>query len=168
MDFIDKYFEGEKIQSISFIVVGTIGIVFCIYCWFVNRKKFWRALAWPVIIFSIIQVNVGILIHYRTPDDIERVKNMKVLEPTRIITEEIPRMEKVISQFNIYYYLELAMVIAGLVILTTKRQAYLRGIGLGLLIEGAVLLLADGIAGERALEYFEQLQKIASPLRERS
>lgn len=168
MEFIDEYFGKEKISSVLFVASGVIGIAFSIYCWFVRRNRFLSGMAWPIMLFSIVQLGVGVAIFIRTAEDIERVKNMKVLEPERLLTEEMPRIEKVINNFEVYRYLELAMIVIGLLMITTKKDSRLRGIGLGLVVEGSILLLADGVAAERAILYFENLQNTVSPLRERT
>src|SRR5688572_11538152 len=95
MEFIKNYFQMERFASIVFMLIGLNTIVAGLYCWFVVRKPFYSGLAYPFVLIGAIELFVGATIFLRSPQDTERVENFAILEPHRIIKDEIPRMEGV-------------------------------------------------------------------------
>jgi hypothetical protein len=169
MDFIRVYFNAEKAESVFFVLGGMLAIVISVYCWISVKKPFYSGLAFPLIFVGIIQVTAGTLLYLRSPRDTERVLNYMTLEPERIQLEEIPRMETVLQRFTYYKYLELAFILLGLILMCFPQTSDLiKGIGLGLFVQGAVMLGADYVAEYRAHEYLRMLHKQAPALYKQS
>src|SRR5687768_16204116 len=117
MEFTRMYFTSEKAASFLFFGIGILSTLFSIYCWLSLRKPFYIGIAYPFLLLGILEIAVGVTIYWRTPKDIERVENYLVLEPEKIIENEIPRMEGVMKSFVTLRYVELFLIVVGVVMM---------------------------------------------------
>jgi hypothetical protein len=159
MEFIKNYFQAERYASIVFMLIGLNTVVVGIYCWLVVRKPFYSGLAYPFVLIGLIELFVGVTVFLRSPKDIERVENFAVLEPHRILKEEIPRMEGVARSFVYLRYAELALLATGILMMYLMKSDLAKGLGLGLFIQASAILAADYFAERRAETYQKELRK---------
>ena len=67
------------------------------------------------------------------------------------------------KNFNTYKWIEVAFVVSGLLlILFFKNKEFVLGIGVGLLLQGALMLSADIFAERRGTTYLKNVEKIIS------
>jgi len=159
MEQITNYFNAEKSESILFILVGSIAIGIALYFLFKLKEPFYNGIAYPLIAVALIQIVVGTSIFFRSPKDIERVSLIIQTEKSRIQTEEIPRMEVVMKNFEMYRWVEISLLILGIVfILFFHQQSIWKGVGLGLSIQAGFMLLLDFFAESRGSEYLDFLR----------
>jgi membrane protein YdbS with pleckstrin-like domain len=107
---------------------------------------------------------VGTTIYLRSPEDKYRVTQMLINKRSKIKTEEIPRMEKVMQNFTVYKWIEIVLILASIILLIIfyySPQTYWKGLALGLLIQAIIMLSLDVLAENRGQVYIEQLQKIS-------
>lgn len=102
MNQIEKYFTAEKYESILFVMTGVIAISFAVYFLVRLRQPFFNGVAYPLMVIALIQIAVGSSVYFRSPKDTARVNEMFQNEKARINTGEIPRMEQVMRNFEIY------------------------------------------------------------------
>lgn len=160
MDNILRYFTGEKLQCSIGILLGLIGIVLSIYFIYLSKPVF-KGIAFAFIPLSLFLLAICIGIVIRTPKDIQRVSSYYESEPTKMLTEELPRMEKVMKTFPIIKMVEISFIIIGILLLIVFWKNDLpRGIGLGLIIQGIMLYAFDHFAESRGKIYFEFLNSI--------
>ncbi len=161
MDNIKNYFNAEKAESLLFIGFGIVAILLSIYFLFFLKEYFWKGLAIPLLLFSMVQIVIGTTIFVRSPKDHLQVENILKNEPQKIQTQEIPRMEKVMNNFVFYRYFEISMIFLGFVLMfALSNYGFWKGFGLGLFIQCAVLLSLDFFAEKRGHFYMEHLQTI--------
>lgn len=161
MNPIVKYFYAEKAESLLFIGVGIFAILLCGYFFFFLKGSFWKGVAIPLVFFSIVQIIIGTTIFARSPKDLERVENTLKNESHKIITVEIPRMEKVLKNFIYYRYFEIVMMSIGLILMySLSKYGFWKGLGLGLFIQCAVLLSLDFFAEKRGAIYLDYLKNL--------
>ena len=165
MNNIVKYFHGEKSESYIFILMGVIAFAVALYFIFVLKTSFWKGVAIPFIVVSSIEFIVGYTIVTRSPKDILRVEKFVSKEPQKIKTIEIPRMEKVMSNFILYRYVEIVLIILGVFLMYSSMNDNLwKGIGLGLFIQASIVLCLDFFAEKRGFVYLEYLKELAKNL----
>jgi hypothetical protein len=165
MNPVIKYFNAEKAESLLFIGFGVFGVFLSVYFFFFIKEGFWRGLAMPLVFFSIVQIVIGAVIFTRSPKDNLRVENIIKHEPHKIQSEEIPRMEKVLKNFVLYRYFEIAMIFLGIILMyTLPNYGFWKGFGLGLFIQCSVLLSLDFFAEKRGYFYVEYLKELTSKL----
>jgi hypothetical protein len=165
MNPVVKYFNGEKSESYIFILIGVIALVMALYFIFVLKSSFWKGVAIPYIIVALLEFIVGYTIVTRSPKDITRVENFIKKETQSIKTLEIPRMEKVMSNFVIFRYVEIALIIVGMALMySSMSDTFWRGIGLGLFIQASIVLCLDFFAERRGHNYMEYLKEFSEKL----
>lgn len=165
MNNIVKYFHGEKSESYIFILMGVIAFAVAHYFIFVLKTSFWKGVAIPFIVVSSLEFIVGYTIVTRSPKDILRVEKFVSKEPQKIKTVEIPRMEKVMSNFILYRYVEIVLIILGVFLMYSSMNDNLwKGIGLGLFIQASIVLCLDFFAEKRGFVYLEYLKELAKNL----
>lgn len=161
MNPIVKYFNAEKAESLLFMGFGVFAIILSVYFFFFIKVGFWKGLAIPLVLFSIIQIVIGTTIFMRSPIDNLRVETILKNEPHKIQSEEIPRMEKVMKNFVYYRYFEISMIFLGIILMyALSSYGFWKGFGLGLFIQCTVLLSLDFFAEKRGHFYIEHLKEL--------
>ena len=161
MEVIKNYFNAEKAESLLFMGFGLLAILISIYCFFILKDNFWKGLAIPLVLFSLVQIAIGTIIYARSPKDSLRVEYIIKNEPEKIQSEEIPRMEKVMKNFVYYRYFEITMIVLGVILMfSLSNYGFWKGFGLGLFIQCALLLSLDFFAEKRGYNYSKHLQTI--------
>ena len=165
MNPVIKYFNGEKAESYIFILIGVIALAMALYFIFVLKSSFWKGVAVPFIIVALLEFAVGFTIVTRSPKDTLRVETFILKEPQSIKTLEIPRMEKVMSNFVIFRYVEIALIILGIALMySSLNDTFWRGIGLGLFIQASIVLSLDFFAERRGHIYLEYLKELSEKI----
>ena len=163
LDFIHTYFTEEKIESLFFIIIGSIAIALALIFLGIIKYSFFKGMAYPLLFIGLIQVVVGSIVYLRVPKDIERVEQMASQQPNLIQTTEIPRMETVLQNFTIYKWIEITLIITGIILIIAfykSPQTFWKGLGLGLLIQSNTMLCLDMMAEHRADIYMQFLFKV--------
>ncbi len=163
LDFIHTYFTEEKIESLIFIIIGCIAILFSCFFWGIIKYSFFKGMAYPLFCIGLIQVVVGGTVYNRVPKDIERVEQIVKNKTIHLQKTEITRIEIVQQNFVIYKWIEMTLMAISsilIVLFYKSTQTFWKGLGLGLLIQASVMLCLDLIAQKRADIYMLELSKI--------
>jgi hypothetical protein len=166
---IEKYFTAEKQESLLFILVGAIAIVAAVAFYFFIRSAFFKGAAIPLLLIGLMQLVVGVTVYKRSDGD--RIRNVYAydMNPGELKEKELPRMEKVNRNFVIYRWVELALLVTGMVLSmiygTNPGRSFWYGFGMALALQAAITLAADYFAEKRGLEYFRGLQSYVSEKR---
>ena len=161
MNSIEKYFYAEKYESVIFVLVGVAAIAMATYFFVKVKQPFYNGMAYPLVAVALIQIVVGSAIYFRSPKDISRVNEIVQTDKTRIQTEEIPRMQAVMKNFEIYRWVEIALLALGLIMFFYfQPMAIWKGVGLGLSIQAGFMLLLDFFAESRGAVYLEYLRTL--------
>lgn len=165
--FIQAYFNVEQLGALMIFIIGLVAFSGAYYFLFLaNYPDFYQGMAWPLLVVAVIQITVGVFIYFRTPHDIKRVETFYHDQPEKLITDELPRMKKVLKSFVFYVRLQVLLCIVGVVmiIFTHATSNLLMGIGVGLLVQGGIMLMFDYLAERRAGEYTRQLEQAIAQL----
>ena len=161
MEQITKYFNAEKYESLLFVLVGLLAISVATYFFTKVKQPFYSGMAYPLIAIALIQIVVGSSVYFRSPKDIIRVEQIVQTEQQKIQTEEIPRMEVVMKNFVIYRWVEIALLLVGIIFyFYFKPMSISKGIGMGLSIQSGFMLLLDYFAESRGKVYLDYLRTI--------
>lgn len=163
---IEKYFLAEKQESILFMCIGIAAIIIALLGIFLWKTQCWKGAAIPLIIIGIIQVVVGYTVYAKSDDQrIDAVYKID-MNPQDLVQKEIPRMEKVNSNFVIYRWVEIVLLIAGILLFfmyrTNSEKQFLFGIAIALAIQAAIMLGLDFFAEKRATIYTTQLKTLTT------
>ncbi|OYU94422.1 MAG: hypothetical protein CFE21_15540 [Bacteroidetes bacterium B1(2017)] len=142
MNQVEKYFNAEKYESLLFVLIGIIAIALASYFLSKVKQPFYDGMAYPLITIALIEIVVGSSIYYRSPKDIVRVNQIVQTDKSKIEQDEIPMMEVVMKNFEIYRWVEIALLLIGILLfIFFQTNALWKGIGLGLSIQAGFMLL---------------------------
>lgn len=165
MSSIEKYFNGEKAESYVFIAIGMVALLIAFYFVFTLKTSFWRGVAIPFILVAMLEFIIGYTIVKRSPKDIYRVESFIKVQPSKITLDEIPRMEKVMKNFVIFRYVEICLILLGIILMYSSLNDTLwRGIGLGLFMQASIVLSLDFFAERRGHIYLEYLKEFVEKI----
>jgi hypothetical protein len=159
---IEKYFTAEKQESLLFIVVGIIAIIMALAFFFYWKTTFYKGAAIPLLVIGLIQAIVGLTVYSRS--DNQRIENVYAydMDPGKLKTQELPRMKTVNKNFVFYRWVELFLILVGLILVFIFRNhegsAFWYGLGITLAIQSAIMLGADYLAEKRAIKYSTGLE----------
>ena len=113
---------------------------------------------------GLLQLVVGITIFNRSDKQRMDVAYKIGMDPGFVKNTEQPRMEKVQASFALYKYAEIALLIAGMVLIvlfrTNTDKQFWYGLGIALAIQAAVSLCADVVAAKRGATYIDKLNEV--------
>jgi hypothetical protein len=162
-NFVTTYFTEEKIESILFIIIGITSICLALIFWLIIKYSFYKGLAFPFLLIGLIQVIVGTTVYNRAPRDIIKVEQIIKYDPQKIQTEELPRMDSVMKKFTFYKWIEILMILTGIVLFIlfyNSSQTFWKGLGLGLIIQAGLMLPLDIVAEKRGQTYTKSLSDL--------
>jgi hypothetical protein len=163
MEFIKTYFSAEKSESLVFLFLGIASIAFSTYALWKWNEAFYKGFAIPLITIGIIQLVVGSTVYFRTDNQVAALEMQYQTDVRAFKLAESPRMEKVMKSFSLYKKIEVAFVVIGLllVIIVPSKEFWL-GVGVGMLLQGALMLTADIFAERRGASYQDSINNIVS------
>ncbi len=156
---MQSYFQAEKGESAFFIGFGALAIIAGIV-FFTRDVPALRGASYPLVLVGLIQVGVGLGVYLRTDkQQADLIAQMQSDRP-RFLAEELPRMETVNRNFDLYKIIEIVLLVAGIGLALYGRNArpLLMGVGAGLALEAAITLGLDLFAEARADRYTEMLR----------
>jgi hypothetical protein len=160
MDFIKTYFTAEKNESLIFMAFGVL-TAFSVYALFKWGDAFYKGFAAPAILIGIIQVVVGGTVYFRTDKQIRDLETHYHQDQGDFGKTELARMDVVMKNFALYKKIEVSFVVIGLLLifLLPAREFWL-GVGVGMLLQGALMLTADVFAERRGMAYINQVRQV--------
>ncbi len=165
---IEKYFRAEKSQSLINLVIGILAFCTAIYFFVALKTTHFPGAAFPLSIFGLIFAIVGYTVYKRSDDD--RIRNVYAydMEPSHLKNVELPRMNKVMANFNYYRYVAIGVALFGIVTVLIYRnnitEKFRLSAGVGMVIVSVIILIADYFAAKRARIYLNGLQSFTSKL----
>lgn len=163
---VEIYFSAEKSESVFFICLGIAGIITGIVFLILKRPVLTGA-ALPLLAVGLIHLAVGVSV-FKSCDKLrtDMLYNLD-LAPGRIAHNEVPRMEKVMKNFMMLRYTEIALAMAGigLAVAMKNEKGFWFGLGLALCAEAVISLGADYFAEKRGHVYHQHLQTFTSKMK---
>jgi hypothetical protein len=153
---LTAYFTAEKHGGLLLVVLAAASVALAVHLF--ATKSLFSAMAWPVLVLGGIELVIGLTVAGRTASQIAEIE--AGLQSTRAatITAEIERMARVNGTFVLIKKVEIALIaLAVLFLLAQPAPATLGSVGLGILLQSAVLLVFDTFAHHRAVHYVEWL-----------
>ena len=165
---IEQYFIAEKNAGLFFLIAGIVAIVIAIALFIFLKSNLYKGLAWAFIVLGLIQAIVGYTIFNRS--DKQRTYNVYAFDmnPGKLKTVELPRMQKVVKSITFFLWLELLTLIIGIILIWMYRRFLTGsdfsaaplwlGVGLALVIQSILMAAADFSAYKRSAKYSLQLE----------
>jgi hypothetical protein len=154
-----SYFTAEKQESLIFMVVGAGAIIVSILLW--RNESSYKPMMYPLTAIALIQLVVGSSVYFRTDIQIALLSKQLRENPEQYRSEEIARMTIVNKNFVMYKYIELSLLSIGILLtLFVSRTNDWYAIAIGLIIQSALMLVADLFAERRAYEYVVSIKEL--------
>jgi len=160
---IERYFIAEKTGGLVFALAGVAAIVLALVFLLYLKTNFYKGAAIPLVLVGLLFGIAGISVYKRSDADRKRNVYAFSMDPGELKNKELPRMEKVLTNFVALKYAESALFLLGLVLFiyfrTDDTQQFWRGFGLSLAVMALLAWGADHIAERRASVYFKGLKE---------
>jgi hypothetical protein len=156
------YFKAERFESLVFMITGAGGLLVALWFLLSLKKPFYSGIATSLATIALVQLIIGSTIYLRTPKDIVRLETIITNHRSKIKSEEVPRMEKVMHNFVTYRYAEIVLALIGLALLFYfKNSAFPKGVGVGVFVQSVLMLGFDAVAENRGAAYLNFLRSVA-------
>ena len=153
---LTAYFTAEKHGGVLLIALAVASLALAGYLF--ATKSVFGAMAWPVLVLGGIELVIGLTIATRTAAQVAELEAGLQANRNVTITAEVERMARVNGTFEAIKKVEVALIAIGLVFaLVRPAPATLGAVGLGIVLQCAVLLVFDTFAHHRAIHYVEWL-----------
>ena len=163
LDIMHAYFRGERVEALCFIVpIGVAMLAFAAVTLRAERGAFAWGLAIPLVVFGLFAVGVGAAVGLRTAAQVAGIESGFQDDPEAMLVKELPRMQKVNSNWPTYVGMWTALVLLGLGLRFGLKTDWAHGVGPAFILIGAVGFLIDGFAERRARPYTQALEALAS------
>ncbi|MBN1209828.1 MAG: hypothetical protein JXB05_33570 [Myxococcaceae bacterium] len=154
-----RYFTEEKVESALFVGVGVVAIAVSVWLW--RTGSGYRGMAYPLIGVALIQLVVGGTVFLRTDGQVAALTAQLASDPAAYQAAEVARMEVVMRSFALYKVIELALFAVGVALTYVFRQKEtLYAVGVGLVVQSSLMLVADLFAERRGDIYLEQVRVV--------
>lgn len=158
---IENYFSAEKMQAVIIFFIGISVIIFAIAALLFLKTQGWSGIAMAAGIIAIIQLCIGGIVYNRADKQRTDMVYNYDMNPQKIITEEIPRMQKVNTRFTLFRLMEIAGIVVGSILIFYFRsnvsKQFWVGAGIAIIIQSAIMFAMDSIAANRAKIYSEKM-----------
>jgi hypothetical protein len=160
-----RYFTAEKSESVLFILAGVVALGASVWLW--RTDSSYRGMMWPLGLVALIQLAVGGSIFLRTDGQVAALTAQLASAPAAFQAAEVARMEVVMRGFALYKLIELALFAVGVgLTYAFRNRDTLYAVGVGLVLQASLMLVADLFAEKRGDEYLQQVRAlpIAAPV----
>jgi uncharacterized integral membrane protein len=163
MDFLSQlqeYYKGERLGAIWFTIVGVLLLLLSLFIWKQSPPvSMGRGLLLPLLFVGICGTIAGPLLMRSNNDRLVRLPQEYHADEQAFITKESARLEGVARWWLPLKITWTLFIVVGLVLAFIGTTPYWKGIGLGLLLIGALGHVVDGFAHERANIYLDHLDE---------
>jgi len=153
---LTAYFTAEKHGGLLLVALAAASLALAIYLF--ATKSLFSAMAWPILVLGGIELVIGLTVATRAPAQIAEIAAGLAAKRAVTITAEVERMARVNGTFELITKVEIALIaVSILFVIVRPAPETLGAIGLGILLQSAVLLTFDTFAHHRAIHYVEWL-----------
>jgi hypothetical protein len=158
-----RYFAAEKAESVIFVLMGVVALGVSVWLW--RTGSSYRGMMWPLGLIALIQLGVGGSIYLRTDGQVAALTAHLASTPEAYQAAEAARMEVVMRSFALYKLVELALFAVGVgLTYAFRNRETLYAVGIGLVLQSSLMLVADLFAEKRGDEYLEQVRALSVPV----
>ena len=159
---IEKYFLAEKQMSLAFIIIGAVAIILATVFFVLLKTSFYKGAGIPLLVIGLVQLIAAGVVYNKSDKD--RIRNVYAydMNPAQLKNEELPRMQAVVKNFAVIKWVEIGLIAIGLILIFYYRsnadKAFWFGLGITLVIQILITLIADTAAEKRAAIYTKGIE----------
>lgn len=157
---LQHYFDGEKQGALWCLGLGLVAMATTLWLW--RSSGPFRAMAIPLALIGLVQLGIGVGLLARTDGQVATLRRQLAGSPGPARDQELGRMERVNRSFRVIELVEAVLIAGGVILALTLRGRTAAAVGMGLLVQAAVMLVFDLFAEHRALVYTDWLRRLSS------
>lgn len=158
LDAIDQYFGGEQSAALLLQALGLAAAGFSFWLWRSGHPL--RAMVFSLALVAMGQLAVGVGLYARTPAQVTALRRDLVERPVEARDAERARMVAVQRSFVWIERIEALVILLGVALVLLRRDHPTAvGVGMGLAIQGAVMLAFDVFASQRGAAWLAWLSR---------
>ncbi|MFY7733087.1 MAG: hypothetical protein ACOVSR_06350 [Bacteroidia bacterium] len=155
---IQKFYNAQKAQSLLFLVLGIFATILSIYFFIASINAISLGFAIPFFVFGLTQTILGFKTYIKTNSEREFVMLSAKENIQQIITIEIPRINKILTDYNRKNHVFLGLNALSIVLFTVfANTPMLKGIGLALFVQSLIHISSLYFENNRSQIYFKWL-----------
>jgi hypothetical protein len=155
-DALVTYFHGEKLSGIAWGFAGVVSL--SIAFGVIRFAGSYRAMIWPLIVFGLLQVGLGLSVGLRTDGRVARIEAALQKDSVKVRADEEKRIGLINTAFVALKIVWILMFVTGAIFIYLQRPT-LFAVGLALVLEAAAMLALDSAAEARHHIYYATLTK---------
>jgi hypothetical protein len=157
---IQTYFRAEQRGAYWALALGILNCAVGSALLLGVRPPFYTGLALPLLLIGAIQMAVGVVVGRRSDRQAEDLERLLAESPAEFRQWESARMAKVMRSFGLYKWVEIVFVAVGLALILLNPTAnFPKGLGAGMLYQGALMFVFDYFAEKRGRAYADFVEK---------
>ncbi|MFT3749169.1 MAG: hypothetical protein QM768_12665 [Agriterribacter sp.] len=166
---IEQYFLSEKNAGLILMIAGVIAIIAAIAFLIFIKTNMFKGIAIPLMLLGIAQLAMGYSPYSKS--DKQRIDNVYAFDmnPHKLKTAELPRMKKMLASVKLFLGIELAVLLAGIILIVVNKQNadggpskdLWQGVGIALAIQALIFFSIDLFVFKGAKKYTAGLEQFA-------
>jgi hypothetical protein len=157
---IQSYFQAEKKGGFIAMAIGILACAVGGGVLLSAGAPFYTGISVPLVVIGFFQIVVGATVARRSDFQADDLEKLLAESPAEFQALESPRMAVVMRNFVLLKWVEVGFMALGLVLILLNQEAnFPKGLGVGLLIQGFLMLLFDLSAEKRGKKYLAFVQK---------
>jgi hypothetical protein len=157
-DPVAAYFGAARAEALIFIGVALVAIEIAAQCWRRSGTAQSKGAAVSLALVAAIQLTVGTTGFMRAADQQARAAQAVGVDLRHLRVDEAARMKQVMRDGALYRWVEMGLLLAGVLLALFTGPGAWRGVGLGLVPQAGLLLLLDRLAEHRGQAYLAWLE----------
>ena len=163
MDFTKyatDWIKEEIIHGKVTLIFGIIALITCFFIWR-NGSDLIKGMLIPLLLVTTFGIGYGSYLLIRRPIQLNNLTVNFQESPKETFQEEQTRILKEQRNFIIFKIMWVIMVIFALALIYISGQSYYKGVALGLLILGSVLMITETVMQDRMTIYHQNIKKLS-------
>lgn len=155
-DAMHQYFQGERSGGLLLAALGLAALAFS--AWLRTDGGSLRAMLYPLALVGVLQLAIGVGLAAKSGPQVARLEQATRADAPAALARETARMARVQANFLVIEFVESALVLGGLAMVMLSRRQAVAAVGLGILLQGSVMLAFDVFADRRGAIYYDSLR----------
>ena len=162
LKFATEWAKAEVFSTRFFILFALLFLIASIGFWQLGKTDLAKAYIVPTLVAGILLMIIGVGLVYTNVNRITEFESAYQQDAAAFIASEFDRIESTLKEYNtiVFKAIPLIMIIASLLIIFMDKPVW-RASCITTIAMMIVIILIDGTAHSRIVEYKEQLESVA-------
>jgi len=159
LEYTNNWVKGEVTQGWIMLVAGILFAIASYYIWKADTSMV-RGMLIPLVLVTLICLGYGSNLVWGRPAKAKALTTAYQQNASATIQEETARLEKETATYSMTIKGWVVTIVIGLLLYFFMSAGYYKGLGIGILLFGAIALLTDIFLSKRVAVYLEQIQNL--------